>query len=161
MKKLLLLIFVALAFAFTSNAQSVVRWRTSVKMTSPSEGQIVIKALISEGWHLYAFDMPEGGPKATKIDFSDSRGITIDGEIRPSEAPVVKMDPLFGKNLSWWDRNVSFTQNFTVNDRNDSSIKVSITYMCCNGGSCTAPKTETMTASIPDYNPSELNTTKK
>lgn len=161
MKKALLFLFAAVTMAFAVNAQSPVRWRTSVKMTSPTEGEIVIKAIISDGWHLYAFEMPEGGPKPTRIDFSGCLGIRLEGSIRPSEPPISQMDPLFGKTLSWWDRNVIFTQRFTTTDRKDARIRADITYMSCNGGTCTPPKTESITTLIPEYNPSELTKNKK
>lgn len=157
MKKALTLLLAVMAFSFAMQAQSPVRWRTSVRMTSPTEGEISIKALISDGWHLYGLSMPQGGPKATRFDFSDSNGIILDGDIRPSEAPIEQMDPLFGKKLSWWDRNVTFTQRFTLKERKESRVKVSITFMSCNGGSCTPPKTETITTTIPEYNPSQLS----
>ncbi len=161
MKKALLLTIAIAVMAIAASAQSPVRWRTSVNMTSPDEGEIVIKALIDDGWHLYALDMPEGGPKATKFDFSSSNGIEIRGDIKPSENPISRMDPLFGKKLSWWDRNVNFTQRFSVIDKENGIIKVSITFMCCNGGTCTPPKTETISASIPQYDPSRLTPRKK
>lgn len=157
MKKALTLLLALMALTFAMQAQSPVRWRTSVRMTSPTEGEISIKALISDGWHLYGLSMPEGGPKATRFDFSDSNGISLDGDIRPSEAPIEQMDPLFGKKLSWWDRNVTFTQRFTLKEHKESRVKVSITFMSCNGGSCTPPKTETITTTIPEYNPSQLS----
>ena len=161
MKKALILLFAVFAVAFASVAQSPVRWRASVKMTSPTEGEITIKALISEGWHLYGFEMPDRGLKPTRFDFSDSVGIRLDGDVKPSEAPIVQMDPLFGKNLSWWDRNVTFTQQFTLKERKEARVRVAISFMSCNGGTCTPPKTETITTTIPEYNPSELNTNKK
>ncbi len=161
MKKALVILFALFALALASTAQSLVRWRASVKMTSPTEGEITIKALIAEGWHLYGLEMPDGGPKPTRFNFSDSKGIRTDGDIRPSEPPIVQMDPLFGKNLSWWDRNVTFTQRFTLTEPKEARVKVDISFMSCNGGTCTPPKTETITIVIPKYNPSELNTPKK
>ncbi|MDE5568972.1 MAG: protein-disulfide reductase DsbD N-terminal domain-containing protein [Muribaculaceae bacterium] len=161
MKKALFLLIALMTITFATEAQSPVRWRTSVRMTSPTEGEISIKALISEGWHLYALEMPAGGPKATSFDFSGSTGISLDGAIQPSESPITQMDPLFGKTLSWWDRNVTFTQRFTLKERKDARVKVSIYFMSCNGGTCTPPKTETITTIIPEYNPSELNHSKK
>lgn len=161
MKKIFTFLIVVMAIGMTMTAQSPVRWRTSVTMTSPTEGEITIKALISDGWHLYGLEMPQGGPKATRFDFSDSQGIEIEGKIQPSESPIEQMDPLFGKKLSWWDRNVTFTQRFTLKERKDARVKVSISYMSCNGGSCTPPRTESITTTIPEYNPSQLQRNNK
>lgn len=161
MKKALILLIAAIAIAISASAQSPIRWRTSINMISPDEGEIVIKALIEDGWHLYGFNMPDGGPKPTRFDFSESCGIELNGEIRPSENPIVKMDPLFGRDLSWWDRNVNFTQRFSVVNKNDAIVRISITFMSCNGGTCTPPRTESISATIPQYDPSRLTPHKK
>ena len=161
MKKTLLLILAVVAMAMSAVAQNPVRWRTVVKMTSPTEGEIVIKALVDNGWHLYGLDMPDGGPKATRFDFSASTGIKTVGDIRPSSEPVAKMDPLFGQKLSWWDSNVNFTQRFKVTDKSKGAIKVAITFMSCNGETCTPPRTETVTANIPQYDSSKQTPSKK
>lgn len=156
MKRLIAILFAVIALAMTSEAQSPVRWRAFVKMTSPSEGIITLKAIISDGWHLYGMQMPESGPKPTSFDFSDSSGIKTSGEIEPSEAPIEKVDPLFGKKLSWWDHDVTFTQAFTLTDKKNARANISIRYMSCNGESCTPPKAESVSAPVPEYNPSQL-----
>lgn len=156
MKKTLLLFLAIITLGFAAQAQSPVIWRVSVRMTSPTQGEITIKALITEGWHLYGFNMPDGGPKPTRFDFSDCIGIKLDGDVRPSEQPIVQMDPLFGKNLSWWDRNVTFTQHFSLKNSKEARVKVTINFMSCNGGTCTPPKTETITTIIPEYKPTDI-----
>lgn len=161
MKKLVSLILIVIAFAFAASAQTPVRWRTSISMTSPTEGVITCKALISTGWHLYGLEMPQGGPRATTFDFSGCRGVSIEGKVTPSTAPIEQMDPLFGKTLTWWDRNVSFSVPFKVTDRDEAAVKIVIGYMCCNGGSCTRPQSESVTIPIPEYNPNQLSTKKK
>lgn len=161
MKKTILSLLTIFAIAIASVAQSPVRWRMSVTMTSPNEGEIIITALISEGWHLYGLSMPQGGPKATQFNFSNSSGIELNGDIKPSHEPIVKMDPLFGKELSWWDRNVNFTQRFSVSNKQDGNINVQIFFMCCNSGTCTPPRIETISTSIPQYDPSRLTPKKR
>lgn len=159
MKKTLFIILTAILVSLSAAAQSPIRWRASVKMTSQTEGIITIKALISDGWHLYGFEMPTGGPKPTRFDFSNSDGIEIEGDIKPSESPIYQMDPLFGKRLSWWDRNVIFTQRFKLKNKKEgkeSRMNVSVSFMSCNGESCTPPKTESMSVVIPQYNPSQI-----
>lgn len=161
MKKALLFILTVVAIAMAATAQNPVRWRTTVKMTSPTEGEIVIKALVSDGWHLYGLDMPDGGPKATSFDFSGSAGIKTVGKVCPSTEPISQEDPLFGQKLSWWGSNVSFVQRFKVTDNSKGAIKVAISFMSCNGETCTPPRTEIVTATIPQYDPSTQKQTKK
>lgn len=161
MKKSFLTLLIVAFASLAMSAQSPVRWRLYVNMTSSTQGEICMKALISDGWHLYGLSLPKGGPKPTTFDFSASNGIKLDGQLTPSELPNEQFDPLFGVKLSWWDRNVTFTQPFTLTNKNDAIVKVSVSYMSCNGESCTPPKTDSVSAEIPEYNPSQLSQRKK
>ena len=79
MKKYLIALVAVMAVVIGAAASQPVKWRTSVRMTSPTEGTVTVRAIIPEGFHLYGMSMPEGGPKATSLDFTGSRGITLTG----------------------------------------------------------------------------------
>ncbi len=128
-----------------------VRWRTTVKMTSPTEGVVTVRALVGQGWHLYGFDLPDGGPKPTVFDFSKSKGVEFTGVVTPSTKPVSAVDPLFKKTLQWWDANVSFSRTFKVTDRAGAHIGLSIKYMACDGNQCMPPKTENISVAVPEF----------
>ncbi len=128
-----------------------VRWRTTVKMTSPTEGVVTVRALVGQGWHLYGFDLPDGGPKPTVFDFSKSKGVEFTGVGTPSTKPVSAVDPLFKKTLQWWDANVSFSRTFKVTDRAGAHIGLSIKYMACDGNQCMPPKTENISVAVPEF----------
>lgn len=153
MKKLalfLILTFACLGAAAQSSAPVV--WRTFVKMTSRTEGVITAKAIIGQGWHMYGTTLPEGGPIATKFDFSKSTGVKFIGEMTPSVKPTEKMDAIFGLKLNWWGDNVTFTRKFKLTTTADkASINWSVTYMACNDNNCMPPKTENFTSKIPAY----------
>lgn len=134
----------------SSIAQSpAVRWRTAVKMTSATEGTVTVRALVGQGWHLYGFDMPDGGPKPTVFDFSKSTGVEFVGDIAASSSPVEAVDPLFKTTLQWWDSNVAFTRKFKVTDPSAARIGLSIRYMACDGNRCMPPKTENISVAVP------------
>lgn len=128
-----------------------VRWRTTVKMTSPTEGTVTVRALIGQGWHLYGFELPDGGPKPTVFDFLKSRGVEFTGDVKPSVKPVSAVDPLFRKTLEWWDANVAFSRSFKVTDRAAAHIGLSIRYMACDGNQCMPPKTENISVAVPEF----------
>lgn len=129
-------------------AQNPIKWRSSVKMTSDTEGVIALKAFMQPGWHLYGFDLPKGGPKSTSFDFSNSSGIELIGTINASVKPVEVFDDMFQLTLNWWDANVAFTQHFKIIGKKPS-IKGVITYMGCNDQTCTPPRKENITLTIP------------
>lgn len=157
-KKLPLLILSLICFAAVAMSQETVpvKWRTTVKMTSPTEGTLTVRAVVTPGWHLYGTSLPKGGPVATTFDFTASKGIAFTGNFKPSVAPGQHADPMFGLTLSWWDKNVTFTRTFKLTGKiQDAVISGSIRYMACDGNTCRPPKTETVRATIPAYKPAK------
>lgn len=151
MKKISL-IFAFILFSVVSiSAQKPIKWRSSVKMTSKTEGVVTIKAIIQPGWHLYGTNLPEGGPKATKFDLSSSKGVKFVGQLTPSVKPKTVFDKSFGMNLNWWDQSLSFTQKFKVTDKKNAKIIGSISYMGCNDETCLPPSTQTINLIVPTY----------
>ena len=149
---LLVLLAVVAVHAQSPNDVPPVRWRTIVKMTSPTEGNVTFRALISQGWHLYGLEVPEGGPKATTFDLSKSTGVEFTGPVKPARAPLSVEDAMFGMTLTWWDSNVAFSVPFRLApEKGEARIGASITYMSCDGASCRPPKTERISAPVPSY----------
>lgn len=146
------LIFALILFSVVSmSAQKPIKWRSSVKMTSKTEGVITIRAIIQQGWHLYGTNLPQGGPKATKFDFSSSKGIELVGQVTPSVNPKTVFDKSFGMNLNWWEQSLTFTQKFKVTDKSIAKIIGSVSYMGCNDETCLPPATQAIKLSVPAY----------
>lgn len=140
-----MLLFVAVLTIGTAMSQDVIRWRTTVKMSSDTEGILTVRALVSDGWHLYGTKLPKGGPKPTVLDFANCRGIKFTGPFKPSVAPVTKNDPTFGIPLTFWDGNVAFSRPFKLTGpKEKTEIIGSITFMGCNDQTCLPPKTITV-----------------
>lgn len=125
-----------------------VRWRTVVKAAGGDTCTVTFKALVAPGWHLYGADIPEGGPHATVFDLSGSRGVEFTAPLKPSVAPKIVNDEMFGMQLSWWDSNVEFSAPFVVTDKADARIECRISFMSCDGESCRPPKTETVSVPV-------------
>ena len=151
MKKFTLIFALILFAAVSMSAQKPISWRSSVKMTSKTEGIVTIKAIISTGWHLYGTNIPSGGPKATKFDFSASTGVKLVGGVEPSYKPVNVYDNTFGMNLNWWDKTVTFTQKFKLTGNGTAKIVGSILYMGCNNQTCLPPSTQSINIVVPKF----------
>lgn len=148
MKKLttiLLFILVSVAGCFAQNAAS---WRMNVKMTSKTEGTIIMKAVLEPGWHIYGTNLPKGGPTATTLDFNESKGIKLVGKAEASSAPIKGKDTMFNMELSWWEGSVTFRQKFKITGKGDPKAVCKVRYMTCNNRQCSMPKTETLTKPI-------------
>ena len=107
-----LTLFTLLSFAILSFAQILrpIKWNLSVNNISETEKELVFKASIDKGWHLYSMDIPEGGPVATNFTFSQVEGAKLVGKVKAVETPISKEDPQFEMVLSWFERNATFIQ---------------------------------------------------
>jgi thiol:disulfide interchange protein DsbD len=149
MKKITFLLLALVISVMSAMAQNPIKWRTTYKMTSDKEGVLTVKAIVTDGWHLYGTKIPDGGPKATALDFSESKGIKFTSTFKPSAQPTEKMDDMFGLKLNYWGSNVTFTRKFKLTGKKaDAVINGKITYMACNDENCMPPKTENITLNI-------------
>ena len=150
MKRIVFLCLLFLGLALTAQSQlqdDNVTWRLSVKMTSPTEGNVVLKANIEPGWHLYGTQPVENGPVPTAFDFSDSEGVVFCGDFTPSVEPDMSFDENFGTEVGQWHGKVTFILPFTLTgSKEDVKIKGKIRFMSCNDINCTPPRTISLSA---------------
>lgn len=157
MKKLVALFFAVLTILTVSaqmpgEALQPVKWSLELKMKDSKNGVIMLRADVQKGWHLYGTVMPEDGPMATEIKLSLSKGVTLAGVLHPSVAPVKINDPMFGVELNWWDKPVTFTAPVTIDATKAAgtpvSVSATVSFMACNDVTCAPPTTETIKAKI-------------
>lgn len=127
-----------LCIGFAANAQEAepVSWSAKAEMSSPTEGTLIVKATIAEGWHIYGTQLPEGGPKPTAISYSGSKGVEFEGKTSASPAPAKEKDQMFMMELTTWEKTVTFRQKFKVTDPEQARIVVKATYMSCDNMNC-------------------------
>lgn len=125
-------------------AQDAVKWSSSVKMNSKTEGVITIVGTIEKGWHVYGFNQNPDGPVSTEVKVSAPSSVKFKGTLKYAPKPVSVMDDMFGINVTYWENKVTFTRKFKL-DKVEKTAPVatfSITYMACNDSNCQPPKTE-------------------
>ena len=126
---LTILVLILSAVAVTAQSPGKpIRWRLSVTMESADTGLAIVRALITPGWHLYGLSLPENGPMPTTFSFANSSGIEITADPTPTAETVVRHDPQFGIDLSWWEDDVSFELPFKVTDEN-AVLSITVRYM--------------------------------
>ncbi len=141
-----------LAASAQGQAPAPVRWRTLVRMSSPTEGTIIVRCLLTEGTHVYGTKLPQGGPIATEIEFSGCEGIKLIGNAEASPAAQEIDDPLFGMKLAQWTGNFEVKQKFKLAGPADKAkVAVKVRYMSCDNHNCRPPKTENFTTKVPEY----------
>lgn len=136
----LLLAFFAIIIA---NAQIVtpVKWTNQVKMIDDTHGIVSFTATIDKGWHMYGTDIPQGGPVATTIEWTQLTGVKLDGKLNASRTPTESHDPNFDMKLSWWEGQVTLSQKFVVTS-DKYNIKGNVRYMSCNDQQCSSPESQ-------------------
>lgn len=139
---LLLTISLLSLFGVSAQVQQPIKWETKIEKTSDTEGSIVFNVKIDKGWHLYSFNLPEGGPKPTTIIFNDVNGIEFIDSIITSRPPIKTFDKTFNLELSWWNDDVVFEQKFKLLDNSLKQITGKLEYQACNDVTCIAPSKE-------------------
>ncbi|WP_317169611.1 protein-disulfide reductase DsbD domain-containing protein [Mucilaginibacter humi] len=91
------------------------------------------------GWHIYSQNVKDGGPIKTSFTFAKSKDYTLVGKaIEPK--PVTKYEDAFKMNVSYFEKEVVFTQKIKLKSANVTAIKGSLEYMTCNNQKCLPPE---------------------
>ena len=117
-----------------SQIMQPIRWEATTNGNGESF-EIVLRAEIDKGWHLYGLHIPEGGPNATNIQFTTVQGAELDGALDEKSPLVTKYEEMFGLELSWYEEEAVFVQKVKVTDK-EYLIKGQIDFMGCNDESC-------------------------
>ena len=144
MKKLNL--FFALIFSLivpiTSVAQiyDPVQWSFSTESLGNNEYNVIFKADIEAGWHVYSQNIADGGPIPTAFYFAEASDYERVGVVTESEA-IVLQDPVFDMELRFFEKEAIFTQKVKVLGKEPVAVKGELEYMVCNDGQCLPPTT--------------------
>ncbi len=129
---------ILLFFQSFSQIEEPVKWSFSSKQ-SGQEVQLIFKAIIDQGWHLYDTSLPDGGPVPTSINYSDSSLFELTGELKKNPQPVQIFDKAFQMDLRYFNRQVEFIQ--TIRLKSDKAVTVSgyVEFMVCDDERCLPP----------------------
>ena len=167
MKKFLGLLIVGMLFCMSSYSQIIepVKWKVSMQGES-NEKEIIFHAYIEDGWHLYATDIPSGGPIPTSFSFDEISNVSLKGDVTPSKRPHEEYSALFDMKLGWYNSTIDFKQTIFIENPDSFKITGYITYQACNDVTCLPPtkhefsfgESKTPTTTAPVMTPVNLNT---
>jgi thiol:disulfide interchange protein len=132
MKKLLLLLFVFLAFA-KGNAQILdpAKWTSKIEKKSDNTYLLTFNAVIEDGWHLYSQFTPDGGPLPLEIVFKNQKGnFNLVGKAKESKTTTAFND-VFGVNEIFFEKKAQIQQEITLINPNVSKIEVDFNFQVC------------------------------
>jgi thiol:disulfide interchange protein len=143
MKKPLIYLFILLSVNLTF-AQIIepIKWTSELKNTGTGNAEIIMKATLEQGWHLYGLNIPDGGPKPTIFTFPVLKNAILDGKIVPKSKLHEEYDANFDMKLNWYLNEAVFVQKVTLKSASDYYIKAKVEYMLCNDETCLAPTFE-------------------
>jgi thiol:disulfide interchange protein len=153
MKKIALLLILTIGFSTLLNAQEFidpVRWDVSLEKIQGDEYNILIKASIDEGWHLYSqveADV-ELGPIPTEFTYNNTPEtfILLGNTQEPEVAPV--RDPIFEADIVFFSDKVVFIQPIKVINEENLKIIVEVYYSVCDDEKCLPPDIKTFELSL-------------
>ena len=78
-----LLTFMLGIFTVSAQVENPAQWSYSQKSLGNNEYELVFKAALEPGWHIYSMYTPEGGPMATTVTFEEAgKGIELEKQQR-------------------------------------------------------------------------------
>jgi thiol:disulfide interchange protein DsbD len=128
-----------LSVSLFAQIYSPVTWKFGYEKTGDDQYEIIITALIEEHSHIYAMDIPEGGPIPTSILTDTLPGYLPEGKPYEVTKPVEIFDEAFGFRIKTFSDKAEFRQKISSGET-AFSVKGTLTYMACNNATCLPPK---------------------
>ncbi|MBR5158728.1 MAG: thioredoxin family protein [Bacteroidaceae bacterium] len=94
---------------------------------------------ISDGWHVYSTGLPVGGPISAELNLDAFVGLEPVSKLLFKGDEIEVDDPVFGMRVRYFEKKVTFYQNFKIT-RTGWSIEGALTYGACDDESCLPPQ---------------------
>jgi len=118
--------------------QDPVQWSFEIEAVDENEVDLIIRADIEAGWHLYSQNAGDG-PVPTSFTFFESENIKTKGEIQEG-IPHEEYDPNFESILRFFDTEAIFTQRIKLLTEESTLLKGELQFMVCNDVMCLPPE---------------------
>ena len=142
MKRLLILTAILTLMVGAANSQVLkpVKWQISFKKVSEGVYDIICKATIESGWHLYNTKLPENGPLPTtfNLDEDETKDIELVGEFKATTEAKTEKSEAFNMELKYFEGTVTFVQRVKLK-KDKAKLVGYVEYMSCSGGQCIPP----------------------
>lgn len=131
-----LLTFIVGVFSLSAQVENPTKWSFSQKSLGNNEYELVFKAQIEPGWHIYSMYTPAGGPMATTLSFEEAgKGMELSDKATENE-PKKEHDEIFGVDVWSFDNEYILTQKIKVTDPSVAVVKGTLEFQVCREGQC-------------------------
>ena len=118
--------------------QDPVKWNFEIEAVDENEVDLIIRADIDAGWHLYSQDAGEG-PVPTSFTFFENENIKTKGKVKEGESHE-EYDPNFESVLRYFDTEAIFKQRIKLLTEESTLLKGELQFMVCNDAMCLPPE---------------------
>ncbi len=126
-----------------------VSWTVETEKLSNKEYNLIFRANIEEPWHLYAMDIPGGGPIPTSFSFEPSPDYEVVGSVQTLTEAEVKYDPGFDMELGLISGEAVFGQKIALK-ADGARVRATVEFMSCDDERCLPPRQEELIISLGD-----------
>lgn len=137
MKHLLILLTFLTTFATFAQLEPV-KWSTDIEKISETEYNLIYKATIDDHWHLYSQFLPEDSTIPTEFIYDEAQLETdyaLVGKAKESKS-ITAFDKVFQMDLTFFDKQATFTQKIKLLDPNIKQIESEVLYQSCDDERC-------------------------
>lgn len=113
-----------------------IRWKFEAKKIDSKKYEVVFKATIDAGWHLYSTTLPEGGPIPTSFNFSNPQGFQLVGSIKELDKAKKEHDEIFDMDVTYFDGTATFVQEVELTAEANTTASGTIEYQACFEDKC-------------------------
>ena len=121
-----------------SQIQDPVKWIFEVQSLGADQVELVVKAEIEEGWHMYSQEAGDG-PVSTSFTFFENPAFKTLGAVLESET-MEEYDPNFESILKYFETTAVFTQTIQLLTNDTTLLKGEFEFMVCNNSMCLPPE---------------------
>ncbi|MBN2637884.1 MAG: thioredoxin family protein [Bacteroidales bacterium] len=114
------------------------KWTYHTEKISDNEYNLVFKATIDQGWHLYSQDIPEAPPATTFKFEKDSTSYQLIGKVKELGNVIQEYDKNFQMELKYFTDSVTFVQAVKLL-KPGATVKGVVNYMSCDNTQCLPP----------------------
>ena len=148
----LILLLIALVSA-GQRPTDVVKWSAKPPAAAVVAGEsvvITLTAKIQDGWKLYAFTQPDGGPVPLAIAIGKDAPVTLVRRRIGAPQPKVQKDVNFDVDTHYYENVAAFTVPVQVPRAASGKVTVplDVTFQACGAEICLRPFTERVTVNI-------------
>jgi thiol:disulfide interchange protein len=139
LKKFLSITLLLVSFFAQAQVLKPVKWDFSVKEISETEAELILKASIEKGWHLYSQDIPPDGPIPTTFKFNANKDFELSGKVAEPK-PIEEFDNMFGMTIKYFASSVSFKQKIKIKSKGEFTATGEVEFMVCDDEKCLPPE---------------------